>query len=426
MKTLSVINFVIAVIFAVCYLYQFTFIPIVWIKKRFLKKSSAVKEHRFAVLICARNEADVIADLLASIKNQTYPADLITTFVLADNCTDKTTDISRNNGAIVYERYNQELIGKGYALEALLSHVKDDYGDTFDGYFVFDADNILAANYIEEMNKTFSDGHDIVTSYRNSKNYGSNWISAGYALWFLRESRYLNQARFLSGTSCAVSGTGFLFSRDVLNDIDGWPFHMLTEDIEFSINRIINGYKIAFCDTAELYDEQPVLFRESWNQRMRWSKGYLQVFKGYGKDLVQGIFKGSFSCFDMCMTIMPAYILSALSVISNVCFGVWGAIVGDDIMIAVLSIGQTLWNMYLVLFIIGLITTITEWKHINTEWYKKILYVITFPFFMFTYIPISFVAIFANTTWQPIKHTYSVKKLAKEGYINIADIISNK
>ena len=217
MKTLSVINFVIAVTFAVCYLYQFAFIPIVWIKKGLLKKSTAIKEHRFAVLICARNEAGVIADLLASIRNQTYPADLITTFVLADNCTDKTTDISRNNGAVVYERRNPELIGKGYALEALLSHVKDDYGDTFDGYFVFDADNILAANYIEEMNKTFSDGHDIVTSYRNSKNYGSSWVSAGYALWFLRESVYLNGARDVLNLSCNISGTGFLFSKAIAN-----------------------------------------------------------------------------------------------------------------------------------------------------------------------------------------------------------------
>ena len=66
------------------------------------------------------------------------------------------------------------------------------------------------------MNETFSDGHDIVTSYRNSKNYGDNWISAGYGLWFLRESKYLNHARMLLGTSCAVSGTGFLFSRKVL------------------------------------------------------------------------------------------------------------------------------------------------------------------------------------------------------------------
>jgi len=426
MKTLCVINFVIAVIFSVCYSYQFVFVPIVWIKKGIPKQNIEVKENRFAVLICARNEAEVIADLLSSIKNQTYPSKHITTFVMADNCTDRTADIARENGAVIYERYNNEIIGKGYALEVLLNNIKDDYGDIFDGYFVFDADNILSANYIEEMNKTFSGGHDIVTSYRNSKNYGSNWISAGYALWFLRESRYLNQARFLSGTSCAVSGTGFLFSRDVLNDINGWPFHMLTEDIEFSINRIINGYKIAFCDTAELYDEQPVLFKESWNQRMRWSKGYLQVFKGYGKDLIKGIFKGNFSCFDMSMTIMPAYILSALSIISNIGFGIWGAVIGDDIMIAAWSIAQTLWNMYLVLFIISLITTITEWKHINTEWYKKIFYMITFPFFMFTYIPISFIAIFANTTWKPIKHSYSIKKMAKEGYVNIADITDSK
>ena len=51
----------------------------------------------------------------------------------------------------------------------------------------------------EAMNRTFSGGYDIVTSYRNSKNYGDNWISAGYALWFLRESRYLNHARHPAG-----------------------------------------------------------------------------------------------------------------------------------------------------------------------------------------------------------------------------------
>ena len=38
------------------------------------------------------------------------------------------------------------------------------------------------------MNRTFSEGYEIITSYRNSKNYGDNWITAGYALWFLRES----------------------------------------------------------------------------------------------------------------------------------------------------------------------------------------------------------------------------------------------
>ena len=71
-----------------------------------------------------------------------------------------------------------------------------------------------------------------------------------------------------------------------------------------------------------------------------------------GKTLIKGILRGSFSCFDMSMTIMPAYILSAVSIISNIGLGIWGAAIGDNIMIAISSIGETIFNMYLVLFII--------------------------------------------------------------------------
>jgi hypothetical protein len=152
----------------------------------------------------------------------------------------------------------------------------------FDGYIVFDADNILSPDYIEQMNRTFSDGHDIITSYRNSKNFGDTWISAGYALWYLRESRYLNHARYRLHTSCAVGGTGFLFSQKVIDELGGWPFHMLVEDIEFSIHEITKGRKIAFCPDAILYDEQPTGFLQSWRQRERWCKGGLQVFTHYG------------------------------------------------------------------------------------------------------------------------------------------------
>ena len=414
MQTLKMMNFIITVLFTVCYAYQFLYIPIAWLKKREKSDHIVHTKHKFAVLICARNEAAVIRDLITSIQNQTYPSDLVHIFVMADNCNDDTAQIAADAGATVYERFSKTHIGKGYALEALLMHIKRDHSDEFDGYFVFDADNILAPDYIEQMNETFSEGHDIITSYRNSKNYGSNWISAGYALWFLRESRYLNHTRHLLGTSCAVSGTGFLFSKSVADEIGGWPFHMLTEDIEFSIHQITKGRKIAFCPGAELFDEQPVSFRQSWHQRMRWARGYLQVFHGYGKQLFQGIFKGSFSCFDMAMTIMPAFILSAVSIICNVSLGIWGAWIGDDVLIAIQSIAQALGSIYLLLFLIGIITTITEWKHIHAAPYRKILFTVTFPLFMFTYIPISFAALLCKTTWKPIKHSFSMDKLSQK------------
>ena len=414
MRTLSLINTIIAILFTVCCAYQFCYIPVVWFRRR-RRKPSGGRLHSYAVLICARNEAEVIADLIESVKGQTYPSELVHIFVLADNCDDDTAAIARGAGAVVYERFDHVRVGKGYALNALMQHLREDYPTGFDGYFVFDADNILAADYIEQMNRTFSEGHDIVTGYRNSKNYGSNWISAGYALWFLRESRYLNHARHLIGSSCAVSGTGFLFSRAVAEEMDGWPFHTLTEDIEFSAEQITSGRKIAFCADAELYDEQPVTFIQSWHQRMRWAKGYLQVFRIYGADLLRQALRGDFSCFDMSMTIMPAFILSAISIISNITLGIWGACTGDDVMIAVRSIGGVLGNMYLILFVIGLITTVTERSHIHTSPARMILYTFTFPLFMFTYIPISFTALFVKTSWRPIRHTYSVKSMSARG-----------
>ena len=410
MEVLKTINFIILILFTVSYAYQFVYIPVPWLKKA--KPHKQAVPHRFAVLICARNESSVIADLIESIRNQTYDASLVHIFVLADNCTDNTAQIARDAGATVYERFNKEKVGKGYALQTLLRYLGQDYPDGFDGYFVFDADNILAPDYIERMNETFSDGHQIITSYRNSKNYGDNWISAGYALWFLRESRYLNHPRFLLNTSCAVSGTGFFFSHAVLQEIGLWPFHLLTEDIEFSIYHVTQGHKIAFCPDAVLYDEQPTSFRQSWRQRTRWAKGYMQVFACYGKDLVKGALKGNFSCFDMSMSIMPAFFLSAISIICNVALTVMITLAGGSLVEALEPALGLLMGIYNFVFVVGIITTITEWKQIHTSTAKKILYIFTFPLFMATYIPISVAALFQrNVQWKPIEHRVSAARL---------------
>ena len=111
------------------------------------------------------------------------------------------------------------------------------------------------------------------------------------------------------------------------------------------------------------------------------------------------------------MNILPAFILSAVSIASNTALGIWGALIGDDIMIAVFSILKSLGSAWLMLFIIGAVTTVTEWRHIHTDSLRKVLYAFTFPIFMFTYIPISFAALFVKTSWKPIRHTYSLNRM---------------
>ena len=284
---------------------------------------------------------------------------------------------------------------------------------------MFDADNLLDEHYIEEMNKTFSQGYRVITSYRNSKNYATNWITAGYSLWFLREAKYLNNARMMLGTNCAICGTGFLISSEIVRRYGGWKFHLLTEDIEFSIVNAIEGEKIGYCGTAVLYDEQPETFRQSWIQRMRWSKGFYQVNWKYGKALIANLFhkkENTFACYDMLMTIAPASLVSLACLAMNLAFLVTALLqphyVNTMVVLAGKSVLFAFVNFYVILFAMGVLTTITEWKQIKAPAYKKVLYTFTFPVFIFTYVPISIVALFKNVQWTPITH--SVAKSVQE------------
>ena len=415
-ETVKYINLIAGLLFFVLYFYQFIYLLVPYIKKE--EPHKPVKMHRYAVLISARNEENVISTLVDSIHRQSYPQELIDVYVIADNCTDKTAEMAQNAGAIVFVRNDMDNVGKGYALDYALHRIFKEKGEDFyDGFMVFDADNILDTDYIKSMNQTFSDGHRIITSYRNSTNYGTNWISAGYALWYIRESKFLNYSRMLLHTGCAISGTGFLVHKDVIKRIGGWKFFLLTEDIEFSIANAMAGEKIAYCKDAILYDEQPVTFKQSWTQRLRWARGFLQVFGKYGTKLIKSIFtKKSTTCYDMAMTILPMIFMTLFIFVVNAFGLIAGAYNGEDWQSLAWTLFQWVRNGYIMLFAIGALTAIAENKRIHTSGWKKFLYLFTFPIFLFTYLPISIVAIFKNVTWEPTEHrgpTVNPKKIEK-------------
>lgn len=405
------LNFALYILFLCFYAYQAVYVLIRFFKK--MPVFTAKKNHKYAVLIAARNEESVIGDLLESINSQDYPSELIDTYVIADNCTDHTAAIAQAYGAKVIIRHNLDKIGKGFALNYAFNKLDNDIGiEYYEGYMVFDADNIIDKHFVKEINAVFDDGYRVVTSYRNSKNYDNNWISSGYALWFLRESKYLNGARMLFHTSCAISGTGFLVSSEIIKSDTGWKYHLLTEDIEFTIDKAINKELIGYSERSVLYDEQPIDFKTSWNQRMRWTKGFYQVMKNYGvKLLVTGIKNRSFQCYDMFATVAPATLLTISMFTLNLSVLLYG-LANNLHVISVLALNElviAVVNMYLSLFAVGLLTLATEWKNIQSTVYKKIYYLFTFPLFMFTYGPIAIAALFSKVTWKPIKHTYNEK-----------------
>ena len=221
------------------------------------KFKPAKNKHKYGILIAARNEETVIGNLLDSINKQDYPSELLTVFVVADNCTDKTANIAREYGAICYERFDNEHKTKGFALQFLFENIKKDYGiENFEGYFIFDADNLLNKNYITKMNDAFDSGEKIITSYRNTKNFDENWVSSTYALHWIRSIRTNHRARSVLRLATNIQGTGFLFANEIVKN--GWKYTGLTEDRALTADAVARGYQITYQDEAEFFDEQPI------------------------------------------------------------------------------------------------------------------------------------------------------------------------
>ncbi len=409
-----IFNFVVGILFTVCFLYQFVFFA-VGIFRGEVKIPRAKRKHRYAFFIAAHNEEAVIANLVKSIRDQDYPAELIDIFVVADACTDDTARVAREAGAIVYERNDLARKGKSWVMDYGFDRILNEYPGKHEAFFIFDADNLLSRDYVSIMNDAFDQGYLALTSYRNSKNYGSSWISAAYATWFLREARFLNNARMICGTSCAVSGSGFLVSAKIIEGMHGWDFHTLTEDIQFSTFCAIHGVRIGYAP-AEFFDEQPVTFSASWKQRMRWTKGFYQVFFTYGGQLIKSMaFFRRFAAYDLFMTIAPGNLLSLVSVLVNLTFLIVGSLshgflaTDRELSMCVGSIIMTFASMYVTFFSAGLLTTVFERKHIHCQNRLRVFAnLFTFPLFMFTYIPITVAALFLKVDWVPTQHGVSV------------------
>ena len=363
---------------------------------------------RYGVLICARNEEKVIGQLIDSILAQTYPQELVRIFVICDGCTDGTASLARERGAVVYEKEASPVRKKGYALEALTSFIDRDFGlESFDGFFVFDADNLLDRNFIAEMNKAFAAGNKVVTAYRNSKNFETNIITSGYGIHFFANTTCYHRPRAALGLGTHLTGTGYLFAADLIPG--GWHFTNLTEDDEFSIFLAHDGIRIAFCEDAEFYDEQPVDAGTAFRQRLRWARGRLTAFAGnFGKVIKLPFGRNGFTGYDLFWLYFPVgmatwligIIYPALSVAVSLARGA-----GVNLPGILLTVAQGIMMTYVYGLATGFFAAIKERGHIRCGTGRLVFYVLLSPWFILSDMIHYIFAVFVKVRWTKIEHT---------------------
>ena len=363
------------------------------------------KNHKFMAIIPAHNEEAVVANLIESLKNQTYDKNLYDIYVIADNCTDNTAEVARNAGAIVLERFDPAHKTKGYALQWFLKQKIEENAD-YDAFFVFDADNIVDVNFTKAMNKKLCQGEEVVQGYRDIKNPADSWVSAGYAIFYWTMHRFYHLARYNLGLSALLNGTGFMVKFDVIKPT-GWNTKTLTEDIEFSLKTIIKGKKVGWAVDAIVYDEQPVGFKQSWSQRSRWTVGHIQCLSEYTKPLAVAVKEHktvmNFDGLLYMIGSIPMFILTGVLVIINFVMYILGGMSTPDLIVNCI---RYLLPTFLLPIFVGIIIMWLDKRPIKPMIKGLVLY----PLFLGSWLLINFKCLFIrDTKWEKIDHVRDIK-----------------
>ncbi len=359
-------------------------------KKKYPKAPSKTK---FAVLLPARNEENVIGTVVQSLQAQAYPKELYDIFVIPNNCTDDTEGAALKAGAKILH-CTAPVSTKGEVLHQILNILQGQY----DAYCVFDADNVVDARFLAGMNDAIAAGAKVAKSRQCALNPYDNWVSGGYDLYFQSLNLLHSKARMWFPLSAKLIGTGFMVTDSLLARMGGWNTKTLTEDIEFAVQSALAGEKVYYVPDALTYDEEPLSFSVSMRQRRRWSAGVQSVANRYtGKLLFSA---PSWLRLDLMFHVNMIY--AQLLALIPILYGA----VKMPFSSAVYTLLCSFAGFAAGGIVMGLLLSLTAKRSPKKQWKAILLY----PVYLASWYPLHIWALFSKPkTWKHIPHGTAVE-----------------
>ncbi|MCL3851896.1 MULTISPECIES: glycosyltransferase [Parabacteroides] len=309
---LEIILFVVAVL-NVVYLLMFSIVSHLHLERN-SSLSSVTK--RIAILIPAYKEDRVIMECVASCMNQNYPTDKYDIVVISDRMKEGTDQIlSSLPVKLVNVHFENSTKAKA------LNFAMDQIGDLYDIAVVLDADNVIYADFLQNINNFFSTpGVRIVQAHRKAKNLNTN-LSVLDAVSEEINNSIFRLGHATMGLSAALIGSGMAFNYTLFKEIMLSINAVGGFDRALELSLIKEGEKIYYLQDVDVLDEKVQSHANFSDQRRRWLSAQLHYLVEFIADVPNAIKKGNWDFCDKVfqqMSIPRIILLGVIFIISLV------------------------------------------------------------------------------------------------------------
>ena len=225
---------------------------------------------RFDIIVPAHDEEAGIAGVIHNLLALDWPRDQFRVIVVADNCSDNTAERAKQAGALVLERNNLALRGKGYALVRGFSvSLAQHFADVA---VVVDADSRASRNLLRVFAERIAAGAVAAQVFHGVMNPDSSPRHRLMTIAYSAFHRVRSRGRESLGLSCGIRGNGWCVSHPVLRQVT-YAAHGLAEDIEYGLRLGLAGIRVEYIDEAQVLSSMDTDATGVASQRNRWEQG---------------------------------------------------------------------------------------------------------------------------------------------------------
>jgi cellulose synthase/poly-beta-1,6-N-acetylglucosamine synthase-like glycosyltransferase len=232
------------------------------------------------VLIAAHNEEAVVADIMKALLEADYPREKMTIIPVNDRSTDRTREIidafaEQHPSIEPFHRVGGKP-GKAAALKDAMLRVNTEV------VLIFDADYIPGKALLRQLVAPFFDPEiGAVMGRVVPLNVGKKCLTRLLDLERSGGYQVDQQARMNLHLVPQYGGTVAGVRKLALEEIGGWNQNALAEDTDLTYRLLLAGWKTAYENRAECYEEVPERWPVRIRQIMRWAKGHNQAMVSY-------------------------------------------------------------------------------------------------------------------------------------------------